>query len=96
MKEMLESREFKELASKRNKIVTVLTLIQLIMYFGFILVLAFKKDILSQKLSEGITVGIPVGIAVIVISWLLTGVYVYWANTYYDRAVEEIKNKLRR
>lgn len=96
MKEMLESREFKELASKRNKIVAVLTLIQLIMYFGFILVLAFKKDILSQKLSEGITVGIPVGIAVIVISWLLTGVYVYWANTYYDRAVEEIKNKLRR
>jgi uncharacterized membrane protein (DUF485 family) len=96
MKEMLESREFKELASKRNKIVAVLTLIQLIMYFGFILVLAFKKDILSQKLSEGITVGIPVGIAVIVISWLLTGVYVYWANTYYDRAVDEIKNKLRR
>ncbi len=66
------------------------------MYFGFIFVLAFKKDILSQKVSEGLTVGIPVGIAIIVISWLLTGIYVYWANTYYDRAVEEIKNKFRR
>ncbi|MEZ0361010.1 MAG: DUF485 domain-containing protein [Hydrogenobacter sp.] len=96
MKEVLESKEFKELASRRNTVATLLTVLQLLMYFGFIFVLAFKKDILSQKVSEGLTVGIPVGIAIIVISWLLTGIYVYWANTYYDRAVEEIKNKFRR
>lgn len=96
MKEVLESKEFKDLASRRNTVATLLTVLQLLMYFGFIFVLAFKKDILSQKVSEGLTVGIPIGIAIIVISWLLTGIYVYWANTYYDRVVEEIKNKFRR
>ncbi|MGC8852967.1 MAG: DUF485 domain-containing protein [Hydrogenobacter sp.] len=41
------------------------------------------------------TVGIPIGIAIIVLSWLLTGVYVFWTNSFYDKAVEEIKNKAR-
>ncbi|BAI70011.1 conserved hypothetical protein [Hydrogenobacter thermophilus TK-6] len=96
MKEILESREFKELASKRNRVAGFLTFLQLLIYFGFIFVLAFKKEILSQKIGEGLTVGIPIGIAIIVISWILTGVYVYWANGFYDRAVEEIKDRLRR
>jgi uncharacterized membrane protein (DUF485 family) len=36
-------------------------------------------------------VGILLGALVIVVSWLLTWVYVRWANTHYDRAVEKLK-----
>jgi uncharacterized membrane protein (DUF485 family) len=96
MKEILETKEFRELASKKNRISILLTALELIMYFGFVFVLAFKKELLSQKITEGLTVGIPVGIAIIVLSWLLTGVYVFWANAFYDKVVEEIKNKVRR
>ncbi|MCI4458040.1 MAG: DUF485 domain-containing protein [Thermocrinis sp.] len=96
MKDILETKEFRELVSKKNRISILLTALELIMYFGYVLVLAFKKELLSQKITEGLTVGIPVGIAIIVLSWLLTGVYVFWANTYYDKVVEQIKNKVRR
>lgn len=96
MKDILETKEFRELVSKKNRISILLTALELIMYFGYVLVLAFKKELLSQKIAEGLTVGIPVGIAIIVLSWLLTGVYVFWANTYYDKVVEQIKNKVRR
>jgi len=96
MKEMLETKEFRELVSKKNRISILLTALELIMYFGFVFVLAFKRELLSQKITEGLTVGIPVGIAIIVLSWLLTGVYVFWANAFYDKVVEQIKNKVRR
>jgi len=96
MKEILESREFKELVSKKNKVAFTLAFLEIVIYFGFILLLAFKKEVLGQTLGEGLTLGIPIGIAVIVISWILTGIYVYWANSVYDKAVEELKKKIWR
>jgi len=96
MKEILESKEFKEVVSKKNRVAFTLALLEIVIYFGFILVLAFKKEVLGQKLGEGLTLGIPIGIAVIVISWILTGIYVFWANANYDKSVEELKKKLGR
>ncbi len=93
IKAIIESSEFKELVSKRWSISLILTAIMLIVYFGFILLLAFDKSILAQKIGEHITLGIPVGLGVIVIAWLLTGVYVKWANTTYDAEVRKIKDR---
>lgn len=90
---IIESREFKELVSKRWSISSTLTAVILIVYFGFVLLLAFDKSILAQKIGEHVTIGIPIGIGVIVIAWLLTGIYVKWANTTYDAEVQKIKNK---
>ncbi|MCX7737978.1 MAG: DUF485 domain-containing protein [Hydrogenothermaceae bacterium] len=86
--------DFQKLVSERSRVMVVLTLIELFVYFGFILMVAFNKEFLASKLGEGVvTVGIPIGIGVIVISFLLTGIYVYIANKDYDELSEKIKNK---
>lgn len=86
--------DFQKLVSERNRVMVVLTLIELFFYFGFILMVAFNKEFLASKLGEGVvTVGIPIGIGVIVVSFLLTGIYVYIANKDYDELSEKIKNK---
>lgn len=90
IQKVLESKEFKELVAKRWAISLVLTFLMLFVYFGFILVLAFNKPLLAQKIGEHVTLGIPVGVGVIVFAWLLTGIYVRWANTVYDSEVHRI------
>ncbi|SHK17782.1 DUF485 domain-containing protein [Thermocrinis minervae] len=96
MKEILQSKEFEQLVSAKNTVAFTLTALELIVYFGFILLLAFNKQIFSIKIGESMPLGIPLGIGVIVISWILTGVYVYWSNKVYDQKVQEIKKKLGR
>ncbi len=92
--EILEDEEFRTLARQKNLISLILTILELVIYFGFISLIAFNKPFLASKLSGSMTVGIPVGIGVIILSWILTGIYVNWANKKYDRMVENIKNRI--
>lgn len=95
MKEkILSSPEFKRLVRSKNAISVILTVAELVIYFGFILLIAYNKQFLSQKIYGPVTVGIPIGIGVIVLSWILTGIYVAWSNKKYDQRVAEIKEKL--
>lgn len=86
--------DFQKLVSERNRVMIILTVIELIIYFGFILLVAFNKEFLATKLGDGvITIGIPIGIGVIVASFILTGIYVYIANRDFDELSEKIKKK---
>ena len=78
--EMLQSAEFKTLVSRRWTVSIVLLLCLFVLYYGFILLIAFNKPFLAQKIGEYTTLGIPLGVAVIVGSWILTAIYVVWAN----------------
>jgi uncharacterized membrane protein (DUF485 family) len=86
-----ETSAFKKLVKNRWAFSIIMTILIMFVYFGFILVIAFNKKLLSSKISSKLTLGIPVGIGIILFAWILTGIYVYWANKYYDQAVEEIK-----
>jgi uncharacterized membrane protein (DUF485 family) len=92
---ILDDPEFKELARQKNKVSLILTIIELVLYFGFIALIAYNKPFLSRKLSEGsaVTIGIPIAIGVIVLSWVLTGIYIYWANSTYDEMVKRVKKR---
>ncbi|MEI6412835.1 MAG: DUF485 domain-containing protein [Pseudomonadota bacterium] len=94
MRNLLNSKEFKSLVRQRLWMSISLTIAMLATYFGFIGVLAFNKEILVQKIGEHVTLGIPVGVGVILVAWLLTGIYVVWANNYYDNVVAGMKKKL--
>lgn len=92
--QILTSEKFKNLVRQRLTVSILLTIIMLSVYFGFMLSIAFFKDILTIKLGEYITLGLPIGIGVIVFAWLLTGVYIRWANNKYDKAVRELRNEI--
>jgi uncharacterized membrane protein (DUF485 family) len=94
--EILESEKFKMLVKKRTLIIVILTLLMLVVYFGFILIIAFDKPLLATKIGEHITLGLPVGLGVILFAWILTGIYIKWANNSYDNIVNEIKEDIHR
>lgn len=77
------------IAAQRWRIALTLTTIMLVIYFGFILLVAFDKALLSILLSQGLSLGILLGALVIVTAWVLAIIYVSWANRYYDKAVDD-------
>jgi uncharacterized membrane protein (DUF485 family) len=83
------------LSAARWRIAIVLTMAMMVLYFGFILLVAFNKPLLGQELTGGLSIGILLGALVIVASWLLIYVYVRWANTHYDAGVAHLRGKLK-
>lgn len=78
------------LAAARWRIALRLTGAMVLLYFGFISLVAFGGPLLAMLVIPGLTLGILLGALVIVASWLLTWVYVRWANAHYDRQIEAI------
>lgn len=89
--------DFIHLVKVRSKFAWTLTIVMLVIYFGFVLTIAFDPSILGTPLSEGsvTTVGIPVGIGVIISAFVLTGIYVRRANGEFDELTAKIKNKAK-
>ena len=92
--EILQSPAFRKLVKNRWNISLTFTFLMLFVYVGFLLVVAYQKDTLKMPVGDSLNLAIIVGIGIIIFSWLITGVYVYWANNYYDAAVKEIKKDL--
>jgi uncharacterized membrane protein (DUF485 family) len=88
--------KYHELVSKRKKFAWLLAILMLAIYYSFIMVIAFSGHLLSRPLWEGsvTTVGIPVGIGVILSAFALTGIYVFRANSEFDRLTREIKEEV--
>jgi uncharacterized membrane protein (DUF485 family) len=87
---MTETTAVTRLAARRWRLALALTAAMLAVYLGFILLIAFAKPVLAARLTGGLTVGILLGVLVIVAAWLLTWIYVRWANSHYDRALGDI------
>lgn len=84
---------FQELVSKRSRFAWTLTIAMLIVYFAFILTIAFNPSALAIPLrSDSVTtIGIPIGIIIIVFAFILTGIYVRRANGEFDELTAKIK-----
>lgn len=93
-KEILNDEDFRSLSSQKNTISVILTILELVLYFGFIALIAFNKPFLASKISGAISIGIPIAVATIFLSWVLTGIYIYWANSKYDVLVKKVKEKI--
>lgn len=92
---LLEDPEFKDLARRKNRFTLQLTAVTLLIYYGFILLIAFKRDLFATKVAGNVTFGIVLGIGVILSCWVLTGIYVRWANRDYDAMVARIQEKAK-
>ena len=80
-----------DLAARRWRLQVVLTVAMIALYFGFILLIAYNKPLLARLIAPGLSLGILLGALVIVASWLLTLVYVRWANTHYDTGLDGLR-----
>ena len=79
------------LAAAQWRMAVTLTAAMVAVYFGFILLIAYQKPMLGRLVVPGLSVGILLGALVIVATWLLTWIYVWWANTRYDEELRRLR-----
>ena len=83
--------KYHELRAKRTPLGIVLTIMMLVVYFGYIALIAFNKPFLAQPIGAGVTsLGIPIGMGVILFTIAITGYYVNIANNKFDTLTEEL------
>lgn len=92
--EIVTSERFKALVRKKWNVSIILTVLLFASYYGYILIIGYGKEFLSQKVGEFTNWGILLGVGCIIFAWLLTCVYIVWANNVYDKEVEELKNSM--
>ena len=83
--------KYAQLKSQRNRFGWTLSILMLVVYYGYIALIAFNKAFLAQPLGTGVTtLGIPLGMGVIVFTIVITGIYVARANSAYDALTKDI------
>ena len=88
---ILNDPNYQELKTRRGRFGWWLTIAMLVVYYGFIVLVAFDKPFLATRLGAGVTtIGMPIGLAVIVFTVIITGIYVRRANSEYDALTEQI------
>lgn len=89
--------KYKELVSKRNSFALKLGIFVLVMFYSFIVTVAFNKELFATKVSEGAmtTIGFPIALAILVISFITTLIYVRRANTEFEGLINDIKKDVK-
>ena len=96
MRDTVEARiranpKYQELKRKRTSFGWWLTLLMMVVYYGYIALIAWNKPFLAQPLGAGVTsLGVPIGMGVIVFTIIITGIYVRRANGEFDQLTREI------
>ena len=94
VQKILDDPNYQQLKAKRSRYGLGLTLAMMVVYYGFILLVAFDKEFLAQRLGSGVmTLGIPVGFGVILFTIFITGVYVRRANREFDALTEQVRRE---
>lgn len=95
VKTILANPNYQKLLKARTAYGWWFTLLVMVVYYGFILLIAFDKEFLSAKLGTGVmTVGMPVGLFVILFTVVITGIYVRRANSEFDDLTAKIKQEV--
>lgn len=90
VEQILQNPKFKEMVASKSRLSWTLTGIMLFVYVGFMLLVGYNKEFLLSSISGGVTTwGIPLGLGIIVLSFVLCGVYSYIANNKLDQLNED-------
>lgn len=88
--------EFQRLQAERQRWSWALAVLMLVAFVSYILLIAFQPQMLAIPLSENsvITWGIPAGVGVIVLGFILTGLFVYRSNNKFDQRLKQIMSRM--
>jgi uncharacterized membrane protein (DUF485 family) len=90
---VLESAEFRRLVARRWRVSLALSALLFVLYYGYIILIATNRQLVSRPISGATTTGIFIATGVIAGAWVLTATYVVWANRQYDPAVAQLRSR---
>ncbi len=87
--------KYRQLVARRSRFGWTLTWMMMVVYYGFILLIAFDKELMGRKIGAGVmTWGMPIALAVIIFTVAVTGIYVLRANGEFDTLTAQIRQEV--
>ena len=94
---IMNNARFQELVRERSSFAWILSIVMLVIYYGFILLVAFGKGLLATKIGGGVTsLGVVIALLVIISAFVLTGIYTFRANSRFDELTANLTRELTR
>ena len=91
VKKIQANPRYQALKNKRNRLGWTLTLLMLIVYYGYVGLIAFDKEFLAKPIGSGVTtLGIPIALFVILFTVAITLFYIRRANNEFDQLTQQI------
>ena len=91
---IMNDAKFRSMVKSRNRFAMWLSVSVLVIYFIFIGIACFNPQILAKTLgNQAVTIGMPIAAMVIIVSWLITGIYIYITNQHFDQVKEQLKKE---
>jgi uncharacterized membrane protein (DUF485 family) len=87
-------RALRQLSNRRWRVSIWLTAVMMLIYIGFIFLVAFNRELMGQTIAPGLSIGILLGALTIVAAWVLIFIYVRWANNHYDDQLAAVQRDL--
>ncbi|MGJ7556825.1 DUF485 domain-containing protein [Variovorax sp. RB2P76] len=88
--------QYMQLKRRRNRFGWSLALLMLVVYYGFVLLVAFDKELLARRIGDGVmTLGMPIGFGVILFTVAITGYYVRRANAEFDTLSDAVVKSVK-
>ncbi|MFA6700634.1 MAG: DUF485 domain-containing protein [Thiomicrospira sp.] len=88
--------QFQQLVAERSRLAWTLSAIMLVAYYGFILLIAFKPEVFKiVVMGQYTTLGFPLGVGLILLAFVLTGIYVRKANSDFDELTQQIRDEVK-
>ncbi|MEO6351838.1 MAG: DUF485 domain-containing protein [Burkholderiaceae bacterium] len=95
VQKLKSNANYQKLVSTRSSYGWTLTWIMMFVYYGFIMLIAFDKELLATKMGAGVmTWGMPIGLFVIIFTVIITGIYVRRANSEFDDLTAQIRKEV--
>ena len=88
------SPEFVELRRKLRRFIFPMSVAFLVWYLLYVLLAAYEPEFMSIKLSGDLTVGLLIGVLQFVSTFVITTIYVRYANKNLDPAAEQIRERM--
>lgn len=84
--------KFQELVRRRGRFAWTLSIIVLVMFYGFVMMVAFNPALIGERVAEGsmLSIGVALELFMFIFFWLLTAFYVRRANTEFDAMTQDI------
>ncbi|MFA6742556.1 MAG: DUF485 domain-containing protein [Arcobacteraceae bacterium] len=96
VKRIKANPKYAELVSKRSSFAAKLAIFVLVVYYGFVLLIAFDREFFATKIGDGVmTIGWPISVAIILIAFITTVIYVVKANGEFEDLTNDIKNDVK-
>lgn len=88
---------FRALTSGRNRFAVRLSSILLTLYFGYMALAAFAGDVLAKPVwnGSGLTLGIALALGMLLLAFILTGLYVRYANRHFDPLINKLLDEAK-